>query len=177
MAKLNDETPSPFTDVAGNIRRGIEALGSPLPPPSVRELTRDPFSEVTRKERRALLALSVLGIVVGRTGMVPEKIVSIGVTFTADRQTWALYVLAAVTAYFLCVFFCYSTLDYIASRAARAADVENKLNETKSVMLPHRKLQRGLILTRRLRTALDFWLPLALGVWAIVEVIVKSRHL
>src|SRR5882724_3535200 len=103
MAK--DKAPLPITDVAGNVRRGVEAIGDPIPPPSQRELARDPFGEVTRKERRALLALSVLGILIGRTGMMPTKIESVGITFTTDHQTVTLYLLAAATFYFLCARF------------------------------------------------------------------------
>src|SRR5467141_224280 len=126
MAK--DRTRLPITDVAGNIRRGIKAIGDPLPPPSFRELARDPFGEVTRKERRALLALSLLGILIGRTGMMPKEIQSVGITFNADHKTVALYLFAAVISYFLCAFLCYSILDYVAAWEARDADRQNQLN-------------------------------------------------
>lgn len=178
MAK--DKTPLPITDVAGNIRRGIEAIGDPLPPPSQRELARDPFGEVTRKERRALLALSLVGIFIGWTGVMPKHIQSFGLTFNADHQTVALYLLAAVIVYFLCAFLCYSILDYVATWDAQDADRQNQLTErTKAgyLTLPHPRTPAGLILTRRFRTLLDFWLPIALGVGAIVAVIVRTRHL
>jgi hypothetical protein len=169
-----------ITDVVGSIRRGIKAIGDPVPPPSLRELARDPFSEVTRKERRALLALSILGILIGRTGMMPTKIESVGITINADQHAVALYLLVGVIVYFLFVFLCYSVLDYITTWEARAADRENRLSEqmkTGHVMLPHPRTPALLILTRRFRYLLDFWLPIALGVWAIVEVVVRTRHL
>jgi len=178
MAK--DKTQLPITDVAGNIRRGIKAIGDPIPPPSMRELARDPFGEVTRKERRALLALSVLGILIGRTGMMPTKIESVGITFNADQHAAVLYLLAAVIFYFLCVFLCYSILDYVATWESRAADRETRLTDSPKagyVMLPPPRTPAGLILPRRFRALLAFWLPIALGVWALVDVIVRPRHL
>lgn len=178
MAK--DRVRLPITDVVGNIRRGIKAIGDPIPPPSLRELARDPFSEVTRKERRALLALSILGILIGRTGMMPTSIQSVGITINANQHKTALYLLVGVIFYFLCVFVCYSILDYITTWEARAADRENQLAEqmkTGHIKLPHPRTPRLLILTRRFRYLLDFLLPIALGIWAIVEVVVRARHL
>ena len=63
---------------------------------------------------------------------------------------------------------------------AQYADRQNQLTErTKAryLTLPHPRTPAGLILTRRFRTLLDFWLPTALGVGAIVAVIVRTRYL
>jgi len=111
----------------------------------------------------------------------PTKIESVGIAFNADQHTVVLYLLAAVTAYFLCAFLCYSTLDYVASWEAREADRVNELDEqakTKGfVALPHSRTPPLLVFTRRFRTVLDFWLPTALSVWAIFEIIARARHL
>ena len=112
--------------------------------------------------------------------MMPKEIQSVGITFNADHKTVALYLFAAVISYFLCAFLCYSILDYVAAWEARDADRQNQLNEkTKAgyLTLPHPRTPPGLILTRRVRALLDFWLPIALGVGAIVEVIARTRHL
>jgi len=78
------------------------------------------------------------------------------------------------------VFLCYSLLDYVSMWDAQEADRQSELAErTKAgyLTLPHPRTPPGLILTRRFRFLLDFWLPIALGVWAIVEVIARTRRL
>src|SRR5437867_11439772 len=47
----------------------------------VEVLLRDPLSEVARKERRSLLGISAVAILVGWTGLVPQKIENFGLTF------------------------------------------------------------------------------------------------
>jgi hypothetical protein len=79
---------------------------------------RDPLSEVTRKERRLLLGVSVIGLALTKIGLIPEKISSLGLEFTAVNQKSLLYLVAIIVAYFLAAFAIYSATDLIAWRMA-----------------------------------------------------------
>ena len=77
---------------------------------------RDPLSQVTRNERRSLLAVSTLGITLVVTGLVPTKIEALGVEFTQTDQKALLAIIAISTAYFLVAFTIYAVSDFIAWR-------------------------------------------------------------
>ena len=64
-------------------------------------LLHDPLSEVTRRERRMLLACTLLGVGVVKTGLVPTKIEALGVEFDKTNQQALLFLLALVVGYFL----------------------------------------------------------------------------
>ena len=64
-------------------------------------LLHDPLGEVTRKERKTLLATSMIGIVVEKTGLVPSKISAIGIEFAKSDQNTILSLLSLVVFYFL----------------------------------------------------------------------------
>jgi hypothetical protein len=71
----------------------------------------DPLSEETRKERRALLAVSVTQLVVAVGGVIPSKIDALGVELSAGDTGRLLGVLCAVQIYLLVAFWIYSTAD------------------------------------------------------------------
>lgn len=76
----------------------------------------DPLKEITRKERRYLLGVSVLGIAIVKAGIVPTKLTTFGVEFEKVNQQWLLLVLGFVILYFLIAFIIYSTSDFIVWR-------------------------------------------------------------
>ncbi len=78
----------------------------------------DPLSEVTRKERRLLLAVSVLAFFMAKTGAIPSKISTLGIEFESSDQRFFLYVLVASVAYLTIVFIAYAMSDFIAWRKA-----------------------------------------------------------
>lgn len=77
---------------------------------------RDPLSDVTRRERRALLGSSTLGIVIVKTGLVPSKITALGIEFTQADQRSLLLSIAAIISYFLIAFVVYAASDFLAWR-------------------------------------------------------------
>lgn len=79
----------------------------------------DPLSEVTRKERRALLGISVLGVALVKIPLVPEKLSTFGIEFARPNQQAFLTIYAAVVLYFLVAFLIYALTDFIAWRRAR----------------------------------------------------------
>lgn len=79
----------------------------------------DALSELTRKERRLLLAVSAIGIIVKLTGLVPKKIVALGIEFSETDRVLLLRCLAGIIGYFLVSFLIYAIDDLIAVRHSR----------------------------------------------------------
>lgn len=57
----------------------------------------DPLSEVTRKERKFLLGVSMIGLFVSYSGIVPTKIAALGIELSTTDQKSFLILLALVT--------------------------------------------------------------------------------
>lgn len=74
----------------------------------------DPLSDVTRKERVYLLAVSTIGIAIVKTGLVPSRISALGIQFDAANQNALLLLLGIVAAYFLSAFVIYAVADFFA---------------------------------------------------------------
>ncbi|WP_145387500.1 hypothetical protein [Stieleria neptunia] len=70
------------------------------------------LSDITRRQRKALLSTSTVGCVVGWTGAVPKKIAPLGIDFPADDQAGFLYCLLGVIAYFAVGFAVYAWSDF-----------------------------------------------------------------
>jgi hypothetical protein len=78
----------------------------------------DPLRAETRKARLYLLGVSMVGITIVYTGLVPQEIATLGITFgEADRRS-LLGILALVTLYFLVTFATYGVSDFIYWRRA-----------------------------------------------------------
>ena len=75
---------------------------------------RDPLSEVTRKERRALLGVSVLSLFISKAGMMPSEITALGVKLGQTDQHAFLNGMSLVVGYFLVAFILYGLSDFIA---------------------------------------------------------------
>ena len=73
----------------------------------------DPLKDVTRKERKFLLATSLIGIGVVRTGLVPSKISALGIEFTSANQYSILSIFSLVVLYFLVAFIIYAFSDFL----------------------------------------------------------------
>jgi hypothetical protein len=72
----------------------------------------------TRKARLYLLGVSMVGITIVYTGLVPQQLTTLGITFgEADRRS-LLFILALVILYFLAAFVVYGGSDFIQSRLA-----------------------------------------------------------
>lgn len=71
----------------------------------------DPLSEVTRRERKALLAACIVGLAISAGGLVPERIETFGITVTPRQEESLLYILSGVIGYFLVAFAIYAWAD------------------------------------------------------------------
>ena len=81
---------------------------------------RDPLSEVTRRERRLLLAVSTVCFAVSKAGLVPTKISALGIDFTQSDQKAIFLILGAIVVYLLLTFVAYAAADFIQWRIATA---------------------------------------------------------
>jgi hypothetical protein len=99
-------------------------------PTAAEVLVRDPLSAVTRKERLYLLAVSMIGIAMVRTGLVPSKIATFGIELDKPNRSALLFLLALVTIYFLGAFSIYAASDYMTRREVlRAASKREALDD------------------------------------------------
>ena len=103
----------------------------------VEVLVRDPLAQVTRKERVYLLAVSLIGIAIVKTGLVPSKIATFGIELDQPDRQALLVLLAIVTCYFLIGFVVYAASDFVTRReiiklvkARLAGDHGNEEQET-----------------------------------------------
>ncbi len=177
--RLSPPVPPASADsfVAGPSVRTEEGVARP-----VEAMLRDPLSDVARKERRSLLGVSVIAILVGKTGLVPAKIENLGVTFTAPERTALLWVFMMVVVYYTLAFAFYATSDFLTYlhsvhlgrqeiRRQRLAGANVKDNLMKpgdpEVSSPWR-LTRWVAPASVFRAIIDFVVPVPVAVYAIV---------
>ena len=149
---------------------------------------RDPLSEVTRKERRLLLSVALLGIVLVKTGLVPSKVSALGIEFSQTNQQSILRVLAFVVIYFLCAFALYGLSDFLAwrfefmlsvregwrSRRESEKNMRMRDEEQDDTERFHRQFRLSSFVfflsspASALRAFFDFVLPIVIGAYAIV---------
>lgn len=72
----------------------------------------DPLSDVTRKERRALLVLSAAGIIMSKTCLIPIAIPMLGVKLEDTGRGVMVSVVGYAIAYFLAAFVVYAFSDW-----------------------------------------------------------------
>ena len=77
----------------------------------VEAMLRDPLGDVARKERRSLLGISAIAILIGRTGLVPAKIENFGISFATPERQALLWVFVAVVVYYTAAFIVYAISD------------------------------------------------------------------
>lgn len=73
--------------------------------------TADPLSEVTRRERRLLLVVSVILFAVAFGGLLPTEIDALGIGLTTNETSRLLLLGSAIQTYLVVAFWLYSTAD------------------------------------------------------------------
>lgn len=153
----------------------------------------DPLSDVTRKERRGLLGVSLLSVAVASSGLLPTEIAALGVKLGGNDQRTLLVLLAAVCLYYLVAFIAYAASDLTAWQMAiresmlehlirswREPDeydvhvwgeAQDKLAERYPLLVLADLLVKPVSVARAL---FEFALPLVVGLVAIVILAVKS---
>jgi hypothetical protein len=149
----------------------------------------DPLSEVTRKERKALLGVAVIGIALAEVPLVPTKLSAFGLEFSTLNQRAFLALYAVVVAYFLIAFLVYAFTDYVAWKRSQAIHYREYLRQDELVRkslgveveeeamrrlsedgCPYRGFAsyRTAKFASGLRAAFEFLVPLATAIYAIV---------
>jgi len=155
---------------------------------------RDALSNVTRRERRFLLGISLLGIVLINGELVPSKIAGFGIEFQSVTQHALLSIVAIVILYFLVAFIIYAVSDYLAWRLAVSKQfIEKTVSRYEKDLLGlfpqpgttdenieqfkldlHNKFRfsfKLIIATSFFRGLFDFGLPIAVGCYALFLII------
>jgi len=154
----------------------------------------DPLCKVTRTERRSLLAVSMLGVAIASTGLIPTRISALGIEFERADQRGFLLLLACVVLYFIMTFSIYATTDLIAWRAAYDHALLLHLREEHAVVLKQDSTEDNARQrawnrierrnwrwaswarhTSKLRAVWEFGLPIAFGCYA-VAILFWARH-
>jgi hypothetical protein len=169
--------------------------GTGKPPQDPLSLVKDPLSDVTRKERRTLLGVSALGIIMVKAGLVPQKISTLGIDFQEIDKSLLLKSIAAVVAYFLVAFLIYALSDFIAWRIAYRKAVRDLIKTSSKDMkdidaaveetLANLDKIQGLGWEQRflsfstgpvsiLRSLFEFVVPLIIAIYAIVSLLRAS---
>lgn len=158
---------------------------------------RDPLSEVTRKERRTLLGVSLVGVMTAETGLLPTEISVLGINFDVPDQQALLFVLAGVVIYFSVAFLLYAASDVLAwrlalrrSMSAWAIRVKKQTEQERLAefdaykeagllrILYSRSVSHALIKPISiLRAAFEFVVPLLFAAYAVSVVLVLAASL
>jgi len=166
--------------------------GDALPKAAIAEaLLQDPLTEVTRRERRNLLAISVLAMVIVHAGIIPTRLSALGVEFGRADQRRLLLILSLAVLYFLVAFVLYAFSDFLAWRIGVLNTEAEQAHSGAAIIRGMRKIGdaqyrraaasrvfRGSwprLLVRLgarpvpiVRAAFDFGLPVLAGVYALV---------
>jgi hypothetical protein len=148
------------------------------------ELTRDPLSETTRKERKGLLGVSVLAVIIGRLGIIPEKISALGVNFSIADKGDFLHILAAIVFYFLVAFILYAWSDILKFRLLLHNIRTEGEPRPGTIGFREDKVREGAMsfvtpVTRsyRLRIIFEMLVPVLIGFYGIFELVRASVNL
>ncbi len=76
----------------------------------------DPLSEVSRRTRKYLLAVSGLGIAIVKVGIIPSKIAALGIALDNSNQDAFIITVTALVTYFILAFTIYAWSDFVAWR-------------------------------------------------------------
>jgi hypothetical protein len=143
---------------------------------------RDPLSEITRKERKVLLAITAIGTVMVKANIVPEKISALGIDFGEINKVILLRSLALVSLYFLVAFFLYAVSDFLAWRIAIQnyllehtandnEDIPESFDTRQKVAFYRHRLQRLGCLAKPIsfiRAVFEFLFPIIFAIYAII---------
>ena len=159
----------------------------------------DPLSEVTRRERRSLLGLSMLGLALVWVPLVPTKFAAFGIEFAEVNRKAFVLLYALLVLYYLVAFLVYALSDFVAWRRSeiirysadeRAQNANppkppperNRVIVTAEVSVPQHFVKgnpvyRGFaswaaaVIASRLRAAFEFGLPIVFACVALYALI------
>lgn len=78
----------------------------------------DPLAPTTRRVRTGLLASSVLGFIMEKTGLVPNRISGLDIEFAPEHRVFIVLIALGAVAYFWLSFLIYASSDFLKRRIA-----------------------------------------------------------
>lgn len=126
----------------------------------------DPLSPSTRGERKLLLLVSTISLLIVLLGLFPSKIEALGIAFESKDRTQMVLLLAAVNAYALVGFLLYGWADFLLLQRSYGASTSGYIN----LSAARGKATRVESLTFLLRVQFDFLVPLGYGGYALWRV-------
>jgi hypothetical protein len=142
---------------------------------------KDPLSEVTRKERRSLLAVSIVALVVVKVGLLPEEITALGIKFATHDKASLLHLLVYVVGFYLLAFVIYALSDFITWRLSFVAELKNLFMQSNDRNYDRNQDQRIKYLEYRwnlistptsvVRAIFEFLVPIAIAFYSIVSLL------
>ena len=158
----------------------------------------DPLSEVTRKERKVLLGLSMVSLFFSQAGILPSKISALGIELKTTDQNTILYLMSAGLVYFIVAFSLYAMSDFMVWKKAINRDYlsqfrkmvindysqgpDNPIDcdvESEEARL-YKKNKIWATLTKpvsKARAFFEFLLPLIVGLYAVVMMLLKASNI
>jgi len=143
---------------------------------------KDPLSEVTRKERRSLLAVSLIALVIVKVGLLPEEITTLGIKFAAHDKGGLITIFVFTISFYLIAFLIYALSDFISWRLAFIAERKKSFKESRETLI-----KEGVVLeedlkisilenkwdsvsttTSRIRAIFEFIVPIAIAIYSII---------
>ena len=76
-------------------------------------LLRDPLTQATRRERRSLVGVSAIALLIAVTGWIPKEISTLGIQIKPESHAVFFTLLALVVVYLLVGFISYAASDYL----------------------------------------------------------------
>jgi hypothetical protein len=128
----------------------------------------DPLSDVSRKDRRSLLGLSVVGFAITRLDLLPSKVEALGLVFNSLQKTFLIGILAAVVTYFCLAFLIHSGFELYLWRWSLASVPALRgggMGDPSDLGPAPSRFAK--ITATWGRMLIDFLLPLLLGTWAV----------
>jgi len=148
---------------------------------TLKDRLKDPLTETARKVRRNLLAASVVGIVIVKVGLVPNKVSAFGIDFTQANQEALLQLIAAVIAFYSATFLVYVASELTAwNIALRSEQFDSMMSQERNIREYLGDDERGdyffkhirrLSVTAQpvfvLRLAIEVAAPMMLAIWSV----------
>lgn len=148
---------------------------------TLKDRLKDPLTETARKVRRNLLAASVVGIVIVKVGLVPNKVSAFGIDFTQANQEALLQLIAAVIAFYSVTFLVYVASELTAwNIALRSEQFDSMMSQERNIREYLGDDERGdyffkdirrLSVTAQpvfvLRLIIEVVAPLMLAIWSV----------
>lgn len=164
-------------------RRGIA-------PPRAREFT-DPFTEVTRRERRLLLIVDLVVLAVVLGGLVPTEVETLGIKVQAPQRLALLWLLFGTNLYLAVTFVIYGWNDLSAWQQDHNSYIKQKADEAvnrfeqfqahatrrgqeysdkdlQELVLEEWPFERKL---QNIRSHSDFWIPVLISIFSLATLL------